>query len=120
MLRPKNAETYWTEPGPCRAQNTVPQPMFLWLHQELYCASTHTALRNRWTYVICDLTEKYAVLEPVGGGPRTGRLEHSRVAELFRLPYARTYHAAQGLEWPRVRLWCWSAPMFSLSHLLVG
>jgi hypothetical protein len=120
FYRPRDVPTYWTEPGPCRAQNTKPQPMWLWLGQELYCASTHGGLRNRWTYVIVDLTETHAVLEPLGGGVKTSRLEHSKVASIFRLSYARTYHAAQGLEWPRVRLWGWTAPLFSIQHLLVG
>jgi hypothetical protein len=42
------------------------------------------------------------------------------VAELFRLPYARTYHSAQGLGFDRVRLWDCESKYFSAEHLVIG
>jgi hypothetical protein len=39
---------------------------------------------------------------------------------MFRLSFARTYHAAQGLEWPRVRLWDTERFCFVRAHLVVG
>jgi len=60
------------------------------------------------------------VLQADKTGERTKPMAHKVVASIFRLPYARTIHAAQGLEWPRVRIWGWDSPNFTLSHLVVG
>ena len=42
------------------------------------------------------------------------------MAELFRLPYARTYHSAQGLGFDRVRLWDCESKFFTAEHLVTG
>ena len=67
-----------------------------------------------------EIDAQTAVLEADGLGTRTKALPHATVASIFRLPYARTYHAAQGMEWDRVRLWGCSEPTFTLEHLMVG
>ena len=44
----------------------------------------------------------------------------SRVAELFRLPFARTYHSAQGLGFDKVQLWDCESRFFTVEHLVTG
>ena len=113
----KEPGAIWVEPGPSNAKHNVPQKVWLWLDQDLICSVTGGGLRSQWTYKVVDLNPHTAVLE-APDGRRIERLPLKKVAVM--LNFARTYHAAQGLEFDRVRLWGWSAPMFSLSHLLVG
>ena len=42
------------------------------------------------------------------------------VSEYFRLSFARTYYAAQGLTFERVRLWDVDHQYFTRSHLITG
>ena len=93
--------------------------MWLWRGQELIRSVIHKGLRRQWTYTIIELTPQTAVLE-APDGTRTDRLSLSKVASMFRLSFARTFHAAQGLEWPRVRLWDTESLFFTKQHLVVG
>ena len=102
----------------CRAN--APQQIWLWPGQELICANRLQGFRNQWSYKVVRLTETEAHLRPVGGDAVHKLSPLSRVAELFRAPWARTYHSAQGLGFDRVRLWDTSAMHFSASHLIVG
>jgi ATP-dependent exoDNAse (exonuclease V) alpha subunit len=58
----------------------------------------------------------------VGLGDKTSAMTHALVVEKFRLPYARTIHASQGLTFDcRVRIWGWShTDIFTKEHLLVA
>jgi hypothetical protein len=66
-----------------------------------------------------ELNGQTAVLE-APDGTRTEALAHKRVATMFRLSFARTFHAAQGMEWPRVRLWDCDSMFLTKQHLVVG
>ena len=66
-----------------------------------------------------ELNSQSAVLE-APDGTRTERMPHKKVATMFRLSFARTYHAAQGMEWPRVRLWDCDSIFLTKQHLVVG
>ena len=106
-------------PGRITARKNIPQTMWIWLGQELICASRLLGLRNQATYRIEELSPNHAVLR--GGDNRPITLKPlSKVAELFRLPYARTYHSAQGLGFDRVRLWDCESKYFSAEHLVTG
>ena len=43
-----------------------------------------------------------------------------KLAEWFRPAFARTYFAAQGLTFERVRLWEDQSPFFTRRHLITG
>jgi len=100
----KGEGAIWVEPGPSKATENVSQPMWLWLGQDLICSTIRNGLRRSLTYKIVELNQQTAVLE-APDGRRTERMQLKKVAQMFRLSFARTYHSAQGLEWPRVRLW---------------
>jgi hypothetical protein len=101
------------------ARKNVPQTMWIWSGQELICASRLQGLRNQATYRVEELSPTHAVLR--GGDNRPIKLSPlSKVAELFRLPYARTYHNAQGLGFDRVRLWDCESKYFSAERLVTG
>jgi hypothetical protein len=99
------------------ARKNVPQTMWIWVGQQLICASRLKNLRNQATYVVEELTETHAV---VALGDERHRFALPRVAELFRLPFARTYHSAQGLGFDRVRLWDCESRFFTKEHLVTG
>jgi hypothetical protein len=103
----------------CKAN--APQPMWLWEGMPpLICANRHQGFKNYWSYELTKLTETEAHLQAIGSDKTMKISPLSRVVELFRLPYARTYHSAQGLGWDRVRLWDTGALYYSSSHLIVG
>lgn len=118
IYRPREG-CIWVDPGPSTATHCLPQQMWLWEGQELICSTLRRGLRRQWSYTIVELTHTDAILE-APDGTRTERLSHQKVAQAFRLPYARTYHSAQGLEWPRVRLWDFDNPHLKKSHIVVG
>ena len=91
----------------------------MWRGKEWVCSEIHKGLRGQWTYTIVDLNPQYAVLE-APDGTRTERLSHAKVASMFRLSFARTFHAAQGLEWPLVRLCDAESLSFTKQPLVVG
>ena len=115
----KKPDAIWVTAPPSNAKHNETQDMWLWRGQELICAVIHKGLRRQWTYTIVELNPQYAVLE-APDGTRTDRLSHTKVASMFRLSFARTFHAAQGLEWPRVRLWDTESIFFTKQHLVVG
>ena len=115
----KQPGAIWVPEVPSNAKHNEPQAMWLWEGQELICAVIHAGLRRQCTYKIVELSDKDAVLA-APDGTLTARFTHSKVASLFRLSFARTYHAAQGLEWPRVRLWDTESIFFTKQHLIVG
>jgi ATP-dependent exoDNAse (exonuclease V) alpha subunit len=117
MFRPRDA--IFVNPERNVARKNKPQGMWLWEGQELICATRAAGFRNQWKYRVLELTTTHAVLEAEGGAShKVGPL--SRVAELFRLPFARTYHSSQGLGFDRVRLWDCESTYFSVSHLVTG
>jgi hypothetical protein len=115
----KQPGAIWVQPGPSTARHNVPQDMWLWVGQELICAVIHKSMRRQWTYRVVELNGQTAVLE-APDGTRTEALAHKRVATMFRLSFARTFHAAQGMEWPRVRLWDCDSMFLTKQHLVVG
>ena len=119
VYKPSDRPCFWAEPGPCRAEETLPQAMWLYEGLELYACMKARPWRNRWPYRVVEVEEKTVTLQAKDREDRS-TLPHATAAVLFRLGFARSYHAAQGLEWPRVRLHGWSNPYFTLSHLLVG
>ena len=93
--------------------------MWIWPGQELICASRLLGLRNQAMYRIEELSPNHAVLR--GGDNRPITLKPlSKVAELFRLPFARTYHSAQGLGFDRVLLWDCKSKFFTAERLVTG
>ena len=70
-----------------------------------------------WTYeVVLASSDKVIVKDERGEYPFA--LED--VSEYFRLSFARTYYAAQGLTFERVRLWDVDHQYFTRSHLITG
>jgi hypothetical protein len=109
----------WVDPGQSKATHCHPQPMWLWVGQDLICSTIRKGLRRQWTYKIVELSDRDAVLE-APDGTRTERIAHQMVAQAFRLSFARTYHSSQGCEWPRVRLWDFDSTFLTKSHIVVG
>ena len=120
IYKPTDRPCYWVTPGPCRAEETLPQAMWLYEGLELYACTKASGWRNRWPYTVVAVDETTATLQAKDAAEPMRPLPHATVAALCRLGFCRSYHAAQGLEWPRVRLHGWDSPHFTLSHLLVG
>jgi hypothetical protein len=93
----------------------------MWLYEglELYACTKAKGWRNRWPYTVVAVDESTATLQAKDSDVRSA-LPHKTVAALFRLGFCRSYRAAQGLEWPRVRLHGWDSPHFTMSRQLVG
>jgi len=102
------------------ARKNVPQPMFVWPGLPLICAVRCGGLRNQWSYIVREIHETHAVVIPDKGREPIKIAPLSRLADWFRLPFARTYHSAQGLGFDRVRLWDTEAEYFTLEHLVTG
>jgi len=102
------------------ARKNVPQPMFVWPGLPLICAVRCGGLRNQWSYVVQEIYATHAVLVPEKSDKRIKIEPLSRLADWFRLPFARTYHSAQSLGFPRVRLWDTESQYFTLAHLITG
>jgi hypothetical protein len=109
-----------TNPEHSTARKNKPQSTWLWVGHTLICATRKNGFRNQWTYVIERLTETEAWLRTEGGTDVVHVTPLSRVAEMFRPPFARTYHSSQGLGFDRVRLWDTEAQHYSLAHLVTG
>jgi hypothetical protein len=110
-----------TNPERSTARKNKPQATWLWVGCTLICATRKNGFRNQWAYVVEELSPTHAVLRPQGTGTDTVRLSPlTRVAEMFRPSFARTYHSAQGLGFDRVRLWDTEAQHYSLAHLITG
>ena len=50
----------------------------------------------------------------------TYEIQIDKLTEFFRPSFARTYFAAQGLTFERVRLWGYTSPFFTHAHLITG
>jgi hypothetical protein len=61
-FKPTDRPCFWVEPGPSNARHNQPQPMWLWLGQELICASPHHGLRRQWPYTVVELSAEHVVL----------------------------------------------------------
>lgn len=87
------------------ARNNVPQDMWLWPGLKVICAVRCNKMRNPWSYEIVELSPMHAKLRAVGSTSVFEAKPLSKVADWFRLPWARTYHSSQSLGFDRVRLW---------------
>jgi hypothetical protein len=116
----KPSDAVWVEPDRTNAQHNKPQGMWLWQGQELICACRGRAYRHQGTYIVKELSSDGALMRQQGSDDTVPIAPLSRVASMFRLPFARTYHSAQGLSFDRVRLWDCDKVFFTTAHLVVG
>ena len=93
-----------------------PQSMYVYPGLQLLGAANVRGLKKGWSY------EVVSVDPPVvrDGSADVELQSVEDFLHLFRLAFARTYHAAQGLTFDRVRLWDVTSPYFSKSYLYVG
>ena len=98
------------------ACKNLPQDMFLYPGLEVIAAAERHG-RNI-SYFMEKVTEGEVSLRKKNG-PEL-KLSPAKVCEEFRLPYAVTYYAAQGLGFPEVRLWGCNSPNFTRAYLIVG
>ena len=102
------------------ARKNVPQDMWLWPGLKVICAVRCNKLKNQWSYEIVELSQTHAKLRAVGRNTTIEIKPLSKVADWFRLPWARTYHSAQSLGFDRVRLWDTESTYFTMPHLITG
>ena len=116
QMRPAGALFVQANTKQGAACKNLPQDMFLYPGLEVIAAAERHG-RNL-SYFIIKVTEEEVSLSKKNG-PEL-KLKPAQVCEEFRLPYAVTYYAAQGLGFPEVRLWGCNSPNFTRAYLIVG
>ena len=104
-------------PKPERRMPNVSQDIWVYPGLKLLSATNERHLRNCWTYEVVEVNEAEVKVKDERG---EYVFQLAEIAEFFRLSYARTYHASQGLTFDRVRLWDVESPYFTRSHLITG
>lgn len=99
-------------------QQNPPQDMWLYPGLTLLGHGKVGGLRNQFVYEVLKVTKERTTLRSHSG--QEYGIATERVADELRLPFARTYYAAQGLTFDRVRLWDVNHPYVGPKHLYVG
>ena len=99
-----------------RIGSSESQSILLYPGLKLLSVVNTLGLRNMWTYEV-DSVDMLVQMHDERG---VYEIPLEKMTELFRLSFARTYFAAQGLTFERVRLWDDSNPFFTRQHLITG
>ena len=120
VFKPADAVLVENQQRAVEGQKNRPQDLWLWPGCELICASRLHNLRNQCSYFVVGVGPETVTLRAAGEGSPVQEFKRQDVVRLFRSSFARTYHSAQGLGFPEVRLWNCDDPNFTREHLVTG
>ena len=123
LILNEHLQCYYAPPGALRLQKsevhigpTESQDIILYVGLELLAVINTRGLRNMWTYTVRAIGNNVTLSDERGAHD----VPIEKLTEFFRPSFARTYFAAQGLTFKRVRLWGYTSPFFTHAHLITG